>query len=81
LLPKEWKKQTNDVLSESLTFADGQDFDFFYVGEWKDTKPITDEAYGVDGFYNYMNRLYDYVFAITAVGSYSVIPHLEIMGA
>lgn len=82
LSPKEWDRQTNDLLSSSLTFTDGQEFDFFYEGEWPDENPIGDEDYGIDGFYNYMNRYYDYVFAITSVGGpYSVIPHFEIMGA
>lgn len=81
LPPKEWDKQTNDLLPGSLTFTDGQEFDFFYVGEWQDEEPIGDEDYGIDGFYNYMNHYYDYVFAITSVARYSVIPHFEIMGA
>lgn len=81
LPPKEWDRQTNDLLTTSLTFADGQDFDFFYAGEWPDESPIGDEDYGIDGFYNYMNRYYDYVFAITSVAQYSAIPHFEIMGA
>lgn len=82
LPPKEWDRQTNDLLSSSLTFTDGQDFDFFFEGEWPDENPIGDEDYGIDGFYNYMNRYYDYVFAITSVGGpYSVIKHFEIMGA
>lgn len=81
LSSKEWDRQTNDLLSGSLTFTDGQEFDFFYVGEWPDEKPIGNEDYGIDGFYNYMNKYYDYVFAITSVAQYSVIPHFEIMGA
>lgn len=81
LPPKEWDKQTNDKLSETITFTDGQSFDFFYLGEWENEEPIADDDY-IDGFYNYMNKLYDYVFAITSIGGpYSVIPHFEIMGA
>jgi hypothetical protein len=45
------------------------------------TAPIKDDDYGREGFYNYMNDRYDYVFAITKVAEYSVIPHFEIMGA
>lgn len=79
--PKEWDRQTNDLLSSSITFTGGQEFDFFYAGEWKDEEPVEDGEYGIDGFYNYMNRYYDYVFAVTSVAQYSVIPHFEIMGA
>lgn len=79
--PKQWDRQTNDQLPSSLTFTDGDKFDFFWVGEWPDDAPISDDNY-TDGFYNYMNRLYDHVFAITSVGGpYGVIPHFEIMGA
>lgn len=79
LSPKEWDRQTNDKLSETLTFTDGQAFDFFYVGEWPNQNPISDDDY-LDDFYNHMKKNYDYVFAITSVAFYSVIPHFEIMG-
>lgn len=81
LPPKEWDRQTNDKLPDTITFTGGQAFDFFWVGEWTDEEPIADDNY-IDNFYNYMNDNYDYVFAITSVGGpYSVIPHFEIMGA
>ena len=80
LPPKEWESQTNDKLAESITFASGKDFDFFMLGEYTTTKPIADDDY-VDGFYNHVNDEYDYVFAITSVAKYTVIPHFEIMGA
>lgn len=80
LPPKEWDRQTNDKLTESLTFTSGKDFDFFMLGEYESTEPIADDDY-IDGLYNYVNDNYDYVFAITSVAQYSVIPHFEIMGA
>lgn len=81
LPPKEWESQSVEQLTTSLTFADGQEFGFFYAGEWPDEDPINDEDYGIDGFYDYMNKRYDYIFAITSAGGpYSVIPHFEIMG-
>ena len=73
--PKEWGEQTNDELANALTFASGTAFDFFYIGEWSDSSPVTD-----DDFYNYMNDKYDDVYAITSVGLYTVIPHFEILG-
>lgn len=78
LPPKEWDKQTNDLLPDSLTFTSGQAFDFFYAGEWPSADPISDDSY-LDGFYDYMSSRYDYVYAITSVAEYSVIPHFEIM--
>lgn len=76
--PKEWKAQTQEQAATSVTFASGQAFDFFILGEWHDTEPIDDAEY-TDGFYNFVNRVYDGCFAITGVAKYSVIPHFEIM--
>lgn len=78
--PKEWERQTNDKLAESITFTSGTDFDFFMLGEYHTTKPIADDDY-VDGFYNHVNSEYDFVFAVTSVAKYTAIPHFEIMGA
>ena len=39
--------------------------------------PVSDERYR-NGFYNYMNRNYDNVFAITNVSKFNLIPHFEI---
>ena len=80
LPPKEWDAQTNDRLALSLTFTGGDDFDFFYIGEW-DGGIVSDNDYPSydDGFYGYMNDKHDFVFAITSVACYSVIPHFEIM--
>lgn len=80
LPPKEWKRQTNDLLAESITFASGTDFDFFMLGAYPITEPIKDEDYK-NGFFDEVKKEYDYVFAITSVANYSVIPHFEIMGA
>lgn len=80
LPPNEWSNQTNDKLPETITFTSGVDFDFFMLGEYPTTNPIADDDY-IDGFYNYVNDEYDFVFAITSVAQYSAIPHFEIMGA
>lgn len=72
--PKAW-----DRTEDSLTFTGGTNFDFFWKGEWTGGI-VSDSDYGGEGFYNYMNRTHDYVFAISAVAMYSVIPHFEIMG-
>lgn len=78
IMPKEWEGQTNDKLSSTVTFADGEFFDFFIVGQYPEV-PINDDDYE-NGFYDYMNSKYDQVFAITSVSEFSVIPHLEITG-
>ena len=72
--PKEW-----DKTEDSLTFTSGNKFDFFWLGEWTGGI-VTDAEYGDEGFYDYMNRTHDYVFAVSSVAMYSVIPHFEIMG-
>lgn len=78
LPPKEWENQTNDKLPESITFSgEGTQFDFFMLGDYGSEEPILDE-YGE--FYSDMQKKHDYVFAITSVAKYSVIPHFEITG-
>lgn len=79
MTPKEWGSPANDLRLSSVTFTSGRNFDFFYAGEWPDERVIADDNC-TDGFYNYMCKMYDYVFAITSVGLYSVIPHFEITG-
>ena len=81
LPPREWAKQTNDLLSKSITFASG---DFFMEGEYhKEVISDADYSNRVDGgFYGYMNKRNDYVFLITNVGGpYALIPHFELGGA
>lgn len=76
LPPKEWKKQTNDMLADTITFS--PEDDFFWEGEW-DKGIVTDDNYR-GGFYQYMNQSKDNVFKITSVGGpYSLIPHFEIL--
>lgn len=80
LPPKVWDRQVNDMLPKTITFSSGQSFDFFMLGEWDGPEVISDESY-TEGFYDYMNNRYDYVFAITSVGGpYSVIQTFQIMG-
>lgn len=82
LPPNEWDAKVNEMLSKTITFKDGASFDFFWFGEWTGDGAISDDDYTEDlGFYGFMNRTQDYVFAITAVGGpYTVIPHFEILG-
>ena len=77
--PKEWERQTNDKLADSITFASGTDFDFFMLGEYPVKEPILDEDFR-NGFFEEVKKEYDFVFAITSVANYSVIPHFEITG-
>lgn len=72
--PKAWDKTT-----DSITFAGGSEFDFFWEGEW-DGGITQDADYHEEGFYGYMNRTHDSVFAINSVSKLSVIPHFEITG-
>ncbi len=72
--PKEW-----DKTEDSLTFAGGTDGDFFWKGVWEGGI-VADDQYADEGFYAYMNRIHDYVFAVTGVAKYNLIPHFEILG-
>lgn len=80
LPPREWRNQAEDKLLSTITFAEGQNFDFFWLGKWPDKRPVLDADYR-NGFYDHMNREQDYVFAVTGVsGPYTLIPHFEITG-
>ena len=73
--PKEWNRQINNELPNTITF--GPD-DFFIEGNW--TEKIVDDNNYREGFYSYMNERYDFVFKISSVGGpYTVIPHFEIL--
>ena len=76
--PKEWDRQTNDMLTKTITFTPGEKFDFFYLGEYSE-EPISDDDY-TEGFYDYMSSTFDGVFAITSVAKLDLIPHFEITG-
>lgn len=78
--PKEWSKQEEDRLTETITFAEG---DFFIDTEYEETvikdKDYTNRVNG--GFYDYMNKKYDHVYKITNIGGpYTLIKHFEIGG-
>lgn len=77
-LPKQWDAQTHAECAKTITFTSGEDFDFFAVGVFSE-EPVNDDDY-LEGFYNFMNAKYDEVYAITSVGLFSVIPHLQITG-
>ena len=72
--PSKW-----DKTEDSITFASGNDFDFFWAGEWAGGI-VTDADYLDEGFYNFLNRTEDYVFAISKVAIHTVIPLIEIWG-
>lgn len=69
--PKAWT-------TGKITFQDGADFGFFWIGEWTGTA-VSDADY-TDSFFDYMKLTYDHVYAITSVSYFSVIPHFEITG-
>lgn len=69
--PKEW-----DKTEDSITFSTD---DFFWEGEWTGGI-VTDADYSTEGFYGYLNRTRDNVFAVSSVAIHSAIPLIEIMG-
>lgn len=82
LSPKEWRKQVNDLLDDSITF--NPTTDFFMAGTWDGEGPVDDADYTdrrYEGFYAFMNAEKDFVYLISSVGGpYKVIPHFEILG-
>ena len=77
--PKEWKRL--ESVEGFITFGYGNedDFDFFIEGVYEAGGAVNDSEFPRSGFYNYMNKQYDKVFAITQVSKYNLIPHFEIM--
>lgn len=76
LPPKEFAAMGNPA--ENITFAFGDNFDFIFDGEYSELVPIADDDYK-SGFFNYMNKTYDNVFAITNCSKFNLIPHFEIV--
>lgn len=76
--PKEYQRRADK--DGTITFTPGSAFDFFWCGEWESDNIISDDNYGDMSFYDWMNYHYDHVYAVSSVGEYSVIPHLEIAG-
>lgn len=80
--PKDWQKLVESELAGCITFRSGNDFDFFIVGEYDVLTPIKDSDYisgKYEGFYDYMNSNNDDVYAVSSVGIYDAIPHMEIL--
>lgn len=82
-LPKAYRAMDPKSAGKHITFAYGDDFDFLMSGKWPELKNIKgnidDDVYmNYGGFFNYMNREYDRVFAITGVAQYDLLPHFRI---
>lgn len=73
VLPKAYTGAEN-----TFTIQSGNDFSFFWRGEYEVTEDIADSEFR-DGFYNFFNKTHDEVYAVTSVAKYSVIPHFEVM--
>ena len=73
--PKEFRS-SGDV-DENITFGFGDEFDFIMEGDHGDIGVVNDEEYN-NGFFNYMNKAYDNVFAISQAAKFNLIPHFEI---
>lgn len=73
--PVEWQRLEDKT--NAVTFAPE---DFFYEGEWTGSSPAADENYGDLSFFEYMTKNFDFVYKITTIGYFSVIPHIEVAG-
>ena len=76
LPPKEFRAMGSP--DSNITFAFGDNFDFIMEGIYGELMPIADDDYK-SGFFNYMNKTYDNVFAITNCSKFNLIPHFEIV--
>lgn len=83
VLPKAYRAMDPESAKGCITFSFGDDFDFLVNGKWdglNDIKGnIDDDVYmNYGGFFNYMNKNYDMVFAITGVSKFDLLPHFRI---
>lgn len=76
MTPKEFRK--NGDPTKNITFSYGDEFDFLMTGAYSGNGPIADKDYK-KGFFNYMNKEYDEVFAITKCAKFNLIPHFEVI--
>lgn len=77
LPPKMWQRVDEPELY--VTFAGGEDFDFFILGAWPELEPVED-AQRPGGFYEHMCRTWDGTFAVTGVHKFNALPHFELTG-
>lgn len=77
LPPKLWRRVEEPAMY--VTFAGGEDFDFFVGEDWLSTDPVDDGAFA-GGFYSHMALTRDDVYAVTAVCRYDALPHFEVTG-
>ncbi len=81
LPPLRWRSLGVGVCARAVTFSGGESFDFFIPGCFEGGGIIADADYDRDGgFYAFMNRTRDDVFAVTSVSRFSLIPHFEVTG-
>ena len=78
LAEKAWSAQDTSDKTNTITFSEGKDF--FIRGDYSE-EPISDNDYGIDGFYTHMKNTNDDCYLITTVGGpYTLIRHFEIGG-
>ena len=77
LPPRLW--QQVDAPEMYLTFAGGEDFDFFITEDWQGTDPVADDGFD-GGFYGHMAQTRDGAFAVASVCRYDALPHYEVVG-
>ena len=77
--PKEYRKAEYPADGITFAYGDSDVCDFFVEGKHDSEETIWDDAYDRNGFYNFMNKNFDNVFAIQSVSKYNLIPHFEIM--
>ena len=77
LPPKSWRQMEQP--EKYITFATGEQFDFFLHGLWEGTEPVRDDDWP-EGFFGRMDRERDGVYAIASAARYEALPHFEIEG-
>ena len=77
LPPRLWRRVETPEMY--VTFAPGDEFDFFITGAWDGAAPV-DDGQWPGGFYDGLCRERDDVYAVAAVCRYDALPHFEVTG-
>ena len=81
LQPKEWLALSDSAKAGALTLKGGNTFDFMWLGDYSEIDStlavITDDNYP-KGFFDYMKKSKDNVYAVSNVSEYTLIKHIEV---
>ena len=77
LPPRQWRRAA--APEGAVTFTCGEAFDILLLGRWEEDGPAEDSRWP-EGFYGWLDRERDGVYALAAVKRFDALPHFELTG-